>query len=196
MGIEKYAGATFVESKAQPHLGGNIREGDPFTYCPVVWSYVVERFCINSVMDLGSGVGNAANYFYRKLKIQTIAIEGLVDNVQNSVFPAICHDLTKGPVVTKVDLVHCQEVAEHLDEKYLPNLLDTLACGRVILMTHALPGEEGHHHVNLKASDYWVQKVTERGYNLLVEDTNRIRLIAGQERAIFMQSSGLLFHRK
>ena len=99
-------------------------------------------------------------------------------------------------MITNVDLVHCQEVAEHLDEKYLPHLLDTLACGRVILMTHALPGEEGHHHVNLQPSDYWVKHVTARGYNLLVEDTQRIRAIATGERALFMQSAGLLFHRK
>src|SRR3974390_601941 len=133
MGIEKYQGATFVESPAEPQLGGNIREGDPFTYSPIVWGYVVERFSITSVMDLGSGIGNAANYFFRKHNLRTIAVEGLVDNVRNSVYPAICHDLSKGPVITKVDLVHCQEVVEHIDEQYLPNLLDTLACGRVIL---------------------------------------------------------------
>ena len=196
MGIEKYAGATFVDSPAEPHLGGNIREGDPFTYCPIVWGYVIDRFSIRSVLDVGSGIGNAAEYFFRKHNLRTLAIEGLADNVRNSIYPAICHDLTKGPVITNVDLVHCQEVAEHLDEKYLPHLLDTLACGRVILMTHALPGEEGHHHVNLRPSDYWVKHVTARGYNLLVEDTQRIRAIATGERALFMQSAGLLFHRK
>ena len=31
------------------------------------------------------------------------------------------HDLTKGPVVARVDLVHCQEVVEHIEERYLDN---------------------------------------------------------------------------
>jgi hypothetical protein len=45
-------------------------------------------------------------------------------------------------------------------------------------------------------SDYWGNHVSDRGYNLLHEDTNRIRLLAAQERAIYMHNSGLLFHRK
>ena len=48
----------------QDHLGGNINEGDPYTYCPTVWNYLIDRFCIKSVMDLGSGRGHCANYFF------------------------------------------------------------------------------------------------------------------------------------
>ncbi len=195
MNAKTYAGATFVVNNAEPHLGGNIKEGDPYTYCPGVWNYVIKRFCIASVLDLGSGIGNAANYFFSD-KIKTIAVEGLVENVRNSYYPAICHDLTKGPVVTVVDMVHCQEVVEHIEERYLDNLLSSLTCGRIILMTHALPGQDGHHHVNLQPMAYWVKHVAARGYDLLVEDTNRIRAIAGQERAVYMRDAGLLFHRK
>jgi hypothetical protein len=54
-----YAGATIVGKESEPHLGGNVKEGDPYTFCPQVWSYVIERFGIDSVLDLGSGVGNA-----------------------------------------------------------------------------------------------------------------------------------------
>lgn len=195
MNAKTYAGMTFVETKDKPHLGGNIKEGDPYTYCPMVWNYVIDRFCIKSVMDLGSGIGNAASYFFGK-GLKTVAVEGLVDNVKNAYYPTVAHDLSKGPVITEVDLVYCQEVAEHIAEEHLDHLIDSLACGRVILLTHAVPGQTGHHHVNLKPMDYWVKHVSSRGYNLLHEDTNRIRAIAGQERAIYMHNSGLVFHRK
>jgi hypothetical protein len=188
-------GMTMIVPQNTPHLGGNIKEGDPRTFCPRVWDYVIQRFCIGSVMDLGSGAGNAADWFFKK-GVRTIAVDGLSANIPLSFYPAVCHDLTKGPVVTSVDLVHCQEMVEHIEERYLGSLLSSLACGRVILMTHALPGQGGHHHVNEKAADYWINHIQARGYNLMVEDTNRVRGIAKQERAVFMERSGLIFHRK
>ncbi len=190
-----YAGTTKIVQQNTAHLGRNIKEGDPCTFCPHVWDYVIQRFCVSSVMDLGSGVGNAADWFF-KHGVRTIAVEGLAANIPLSFYPAVCHDLTKGPVVTSVDLVHCQEVVEHIDERYLGSLLSSLACGRVILMTHVLPGQGGHHHVNEKAADYWIKHIEERGYSLMVEDTNRVRRLAKQERALYMERSGLVFHRK
>ena len=35
-----YAGLTNNSSPQAPHLGGNIKEGDPFTFAPSVWNYV------------------------------------------------------------------------------------------------------------------------------------------------------------
>jgi hypothetical protein len=196
MNAPSYAGTTQIGGGTQaPHLGGNIKEGDPCTFCPRVWQYVIDRFCISSVMDLGSGVGNAAEWFFKK-GLRTVAIEGLPANVSISFYPAICHDLTKGPIVSRVDLVHCQEVVEHIEEHYIDNLLTTLACGRLILITHALPGQGGHHHVNEQPTDYWINHVSARGYNFLVEDSGRIRAIAQQEGAVYVQQSGLLFHRR
>jgi SAM-dependent methyltransferase len=190
-----YSGLTVADVQDRPHLGGNIKEGDPFTFCPRVWSYLIERFCINSVLDLGSGVGHAAEFFFRK-GIRTIAVDGLKENLNASLYPTICHDLTKGPVVTNVDLVHCHEVVEHVEEKYLENLLSSLSCGRVIFMTHALPEQKGFHHVNLQPTEYWINALTARDYNLMAEDTNRVREIAQQERAVYAQNSGLIFHRR
>jgi hypothetical protein len=190
-----YAGLTVAGAPDRPHLGGSIKEGDPFTFCPRVWSYLIERFCINSVLDLGSGVGNAAEFFFRK-GVRAIAVDGLIESVNASLYPTICHDLTKGPIVTNVDLVHAQEVVEHLEEKYLENILSSFACGRVVFMTHALPGQTGFHHVNLQPMEYWVNALTARGYNLLAGDTSRVREIAQQEGAVYVHNSGLVFHRR
>jgi hypothetical protein len=193
-GFEDFDSMDEVISPESPHLGGNYTEGDPQTYCPLVWGYVIDRFSIESVLDVGSGCGHSAAWFSRK-GLKTVAVEGLLSNVRNSIFPAVLHDLTAGPITMVVDLVHCQEVAEHIEEKYLDNLLKSLACGKLILMTHALPNQEGHHHVNLKPMGYWVNHVLRYGYHLLIPDTKRIRQLAQSEGAWFMAQSGLLFHR-
>src|SRR6476469_8966838 len=62
-------------------------------------------------------------------------------NVEVSLYPALQHDLTKGPVFTRVDLVRCQEVVEHIEERYLGNLPESFATGKYVPMTHAQPGQ-------------------------------------------------------
>ena len=187
-----YDGYTGVTTDGQDHLGGNVFQGDPYTYCPTIWSYLIDRFCLRSVLDVGSGRGFAADYFYRK-GIRVIAMEGLEVNVEKSLYPAVKHDLTKGPFSCKVDLVHCQELVEHIEEKYLNNLLDTLTCGNYLVMTHALPGQGGHHHVNCQPQEYWVNHLKSRGYNLLEEDTIRLLRMASIDGAVYMRQSGMIF---
>jgi hypothetical protein len=122
-----------------------------------------------------------------------IAIEGLETNVLSSLFPALKHDLTAGPVVTRVDLVHCHEVVEHIEEAFLDNLLSSLLCGKLILMTHALPGQFGHHHVNLQPPEYWIGKLEARDAIFLSEDSTRIRALAEQDGAAYMAKTGMIF---
>ncbi|NBO35937.1 methyltransferase domain-containing protein [bacterium] len=114
MSYDGYTGPPLSEE--EKHLGGNIKQGDPYTYCPNIWNYVIERFCIKSVLDVGSGRGFSAQYFY-KHGCQVVAVEGVKENCQTALYPTIHHDLTKGPIYAKVDLVHCHEMVEHLEEK-------------------------------------------------------------------------------
>ena len=187
-----YSGLHTANDPALPHLGGNVRGGDPFTWCPSVWRYVIDRFAIGSVLDFGSGSGTAAAFFHKQ-GLRVSAVDGLDENVANAVFPTIKHDVTLSPLISRFDLVHCQEVVEHIAEAYLGNLLDTLACGKVVLMTHALPGQMGHHHVNLQPPEYWHYHMSTRGFSVLEEDTRRIRSLAASENAAYMSQSGLVF---
>jgi hypothetical protein len=156
---------------------------------------VLQRFCVRSVLDLGSGSGNAAYWFHRQ-GCQVLAVDGLAYNVVTAVYPTLLHDLTKGPVRTRVHLVHCQEVVEHIEERYVEHLLDTLSCGQYILMTHAIPGQGGHHHVNCQEPDYWLEQLSKRGYVLQLADTQRIRKLAEKENSPYMASTGLLLARE
>ena len=186
-----YAGLTNNASPQAPHLGGNIKEGDPFTFAPSVWNYVTERLCLKSVLDLGSGMGHASEFFFGR-GLRVLAVEGEPSNVANSLYPAIHFDLTRGPVRARVDPVHCQEVVEHIEERYLDNLLESMCAGRFILMTNALPGQGGHHHVNEQPTEYWIHHLAERGCQVMVEDTKRVRKLAAMDGAIYLAQTGLL----
>ncbi len=184
-------GLNLVQNDDTPHVGGNILEGDPCTFSPNVWDYVIQRFAISSVMDLGSGMGYASQYFHKK-GMKVLAVDGMIENCQKAIFPTIHLDLTVTKAIAKVDLVHCQEVVEHIEERYLDNLLSSLSCGKFILMTHAHPGQGGYHHVNEQPTEYWVTNLSKYNCEVLIEDSNRIRKIAADEGAIFLARSGLI----
>lgn len=186
-----YAGLRAVEDHREIHLGGNIAEGDPFTFAPTVWDYLLKRFAVQSVLDLGAGSGYAADYFH-KAGAKVLAVEGLRQNCARSVFPSIHFDLTQGSVYCQVDLVHCHEVVEHIEERYLDNLLTSLACGKFIVMTNALPGQGGHHHVNEQPTEYWIEHLRRYGCEVLVEDTQRVRRLAAADGALYLARSGLV----
>lgn len=187
-----YQGLSFKKDGSEPHLGGNVAQGDPFTFSPSVWEYAINRFALTSVLDLGSGMGYAAEFFFRR-GMRVIAADGLRENVRHAIYPTMKVDLCRSAVQCRVDLVHCQEVVEHIEEKYLDNLLSSLCCGKYVLLTHALPGQLGHHHVNLQPREYWVEHMARRGYSCLEEDSERIRRLASAEGARYVATSGLLF---
>lgn len=190
-----YIGLTSVSPGIEPHLGGNIAEGDPFTFSPSVWDYLIKRFAIQSVLDLGAGSGYSSYYFFRS-GLQVIAVEGLRDNCEKSVYPSICVDLTKSSVFCRVDLVHCQEVVEHIEERYVDNLLKSLTCGRIVVMTNALPGQGGHHHVNEQPTEYWIENLKRYSCEVLIEDTNRVRQLAAKDGATYLAQTGLVLANK
>jgi len=184
-----------VTDDTKLHLGGNYNVNDPETFTTTVWDYVIQKFNIASVLDLGSAYGYSSQYFHEKGLI-TLAVDGLEQNVINAVYPTLLQDLTNGPVSTRVDLVHCQEMVEHIDEQYLDHLLDSLACGQYILMTNALPGQGGYHHVNEQPTEYWIDHLTQRGFEYLETESLHIRDLADQNKNPYMAKTGSLFCRQ
>jgi hypothetical protein len=175
-----------------PDLGGNIRHGDLRTFCPVLWHYLIERFAVESILDVGCGEGHAVHWFSRH-GVFAHGIDGLDANVRRAVVPIARHDLKAGPYVMPVDLVWSCEVAEHIAPEHLAHYLATLANGNVIAMTHAVPGQGGHHHVNCQPAEYWVEQLGAYGYRLC-EDNQVFRDIAAKDQTWnHFQSNGLVF---
>lgn len=148
------------------HLGGYVEGGDEATYYPELWDWLVRDFGIRSVIDVGCGDGVAVDHFVDLLKGpvrgEVVGVDGLV----KSGMYLQQHDYTTGPYVPgDFDLCWSCEFVEHVEERYVPNFLATFACAKHVLMTHAEPGQEGHHHVNCRPSDYWMGAMAAIGYS-------------------------------
>jgi len=183
-----------VTNQIRPDLGGNLRHGDIHTWCPALWRFIVERFSIRSILDVGCGEGHAVSFFH-KLGLVAHGIDGLSENVQHAVTPIAQHDLLAAPYMMPVDLVWSCEVAEHIAADTVDHYLETLSNGRVVAMTHAVPGQLGHHHVNCQPAEYWIKHMQAHGY-ALSEDNQILRDIAAKDYTWnYFSRTGLVFLR-
>jgi SAM-dependent methyltransferase len=188
-----------VIDETRPWLGGFKPGplGDEATYFPSLWIYLVEKMGIKSVCDIGCGAGIAVKFFEELLEPSDVmGIDGIAQD-----HPSILeHDYTLGPFVPlggDYDLVWCCEFLEHLAEQYLPNILSTIRCGKLVLLTHAEPGQAGHHHVNCQTADYWKGVMASIGYRYDINVTQVCRLKAAENTSPWnhFTRSGMAFAR-
>jgi SAM-dependent methyltransferase len=184
------------------HLGGYVRGGDPGTWCPNLWQWLVATFEIRSVLDVGCGEGQSTRFF-RDLGCEVIGVDGCRQAIADSVIPecSVLHDFCEGPFIPSrpVDLVWSCEFVEHVEERFLDNLLRTFASARkAVAMTHAFPGQRGHHHVNCQKSAYWIRHLERSGLVCHVASAQRARTVslADHPRINHFARSGLLFLRE
>jgi cyclopropane fatty-acyl-phospholipid synthase-like methyltransferase len=147
-----------TKTELRPDLGGNIRYSDANTFTPKSWTYLIDRFVPRSMLDVGCGEGHTVAFFAKR-GVWAHGIDGMPENVRSSVIPIALHDILSGPYIMPVDLVWSSEVAEHILPDKVDNYLDTLSNGKIVAMTHALPGQHGHHHVNCQPDEYWIEKM-------------------------------------
>ena len=175
----------------QGHLGGyTIGEPDPASWYPEMWKWLINELDIRTMIDLGCGEGYTTEFFHN-LGVRSVGVEGC--EVNNPLVKQ--HDFTEGPYETwrwtrRFDLVWCCEVVEHIEEEFLPNLMETIQGAKYVAMTHAFPGQGGHHHVNCQTGLYWLAQFYRYGYEL-DERTEKARELASGHFA----RSGMLFTR-
>lgn len=157
------------------HLGGciiNEGHGDTGTYAPQVWDFLIDKLKINSVVDVGCGAGYSLQYFINK-GLTGVGVEGLEEAIIRSPVKQhiILHDYTKGPyyLAGDYDLAWSCEFVEHVDEAFVNNFMVTFSKAKYVAMTHAVPGQPGHHHVNCQVADYWISLFKQYGFELLNE---------------------------
>jgi cyclopropane fatty-acyl-phospholipid synthase-like methyltransferase len=152
---------TIVTDPERPWLGGNILGGDEMTYCPQVWDFLIDNFEPKSLLDVGCGEGYLMKYFLDRL-IDVHGIDGLQENKNNSPVSIrdriIVHDYTKGACNYRFtpDMVISCEFVEHVDLKYMENYILQFVMCKTLVMTHALPHQDGYHHVACQSDDYWI----------------------------------------
>lgn len=167
--IDYPGGCPMVVSPHKPHLGGNMAGGDGGTdYSNDLWPWIVEKFNPQYLMDVGSAEGHALHYFHSR-GVKVIGLEGLARNAAKCKAPVIVHDLCEGPrPVEGVDFLWCCDVVEHIEEKYVQNILDTFKCAKTVALCHGTEGmvNSGWHHVNNKTVGYWAEKMRSAGYEI------------------------------
>lgn len=176
------------------HLGGYIKGGDPATYYPDLWSWMVNELGIESVIDVGCGEGHALQYF-RDLGCRVLGIDGMPQDDSE----ILLHDYTRDAYVPDnyFDLGWSCEFVEHVEEQYLDNFMDTFSSCNMVAVTHAVPGQPGWHHVNCQDDSYWIDIFADYGF---VHDdylTKKSREIAGINDNPYNHfvRSGLMFIR-
>lgn len=150
-------------NKPEFHLGGqeagNVDKGIVDALC--------NFFGITSLVDIGCGNGEATR-IYADMGIDVTGVDGDWTRLPND-SRFILHDFTKGVLnIGPFDLAYSIEFLEHLHEEYLPNVMPLFAQCNYAVVTAALPGQKGHHHVNCRKPEYWHDVF--RQWNLYYDD--------------------------
>lgn len=181
------------------HLGGFLSgpHGDEATWYPDLWRWMAESLDIGVMIDIGAGEGHATRWFMEH-GIWARPIDGVATEAPG----LLLHDYTIGPLTMTAydnfDLGWACEFVEHLEERFLPNLVSTFQACRYIAMTHAFPGQLGHHHVNCRDPEYWLGFMAGIGFKYEVGLTQQGRAVASfnEHPLNHFVRSGLVFSRR
>lgn len=161
-----------MKTQLPEHLGGHAGKTHLF---PVVVDHLLKTYDIKTMVDVGCGPGGMVE-LARKKGIETIGIDG--DWTVERNIEVIIHDFTTGPYeVEPRDLAWSVEFLEHVHEKYMDNYFSIFEKCKYVLCTAALPGHEGHHHVNCQPHEYWVEKFANYGFTFDAEATETIKAL-------------------
>lgn len=160
------------------HLGGFIIESDPATYMPNLWEYICKKINPSSIIDIGCGMGYAIEIFLKYCNDVT-GIDGSKYVIENSNYKKniILHDFTtnKFELNKTCDFVWSCEFLEHVEEKYMENYFTIFENSKYAAITYAGIGQSGHHHVNCKEADYWIDVFKKHGLNYCEKSTKALR---------------------
>lgn len=185
-------------SVMEGHLGGFYTTVDAGSHLPAMFKYLVDELEIKSVLDVGCGMGYQMQEFMKYCD-EVYGIDGseyVSENspVKDKIFK---HDYMVGELETedRFDLCWSCEFVEHVGEEYRDNFLSTFAFCKYVAMTHGIPGQGGHHHVNCQPKEYWIEHLARFGFEYDDEFTEKLKEIAEVDGGYFV-STGLFFRKK
>lgn len=151
------------------HLGGYIiGKPAPGTWCTEIWDWSKNELGVESVLDVGCGLGYTMEYF-ASLDIDVLGVDGSPSAIRDNVMPNKVHQhdysTAKWIPPKKIDLVWSSEFLEHVEQQYEPNFFETFKyASKFLMVTFAVPGQTGHHHVNEQEEAYWIEKIEAIGF--------------------------------
>ena len=121
--IEQLHGNSIEEG----HLGGWAYLGDSATYYPMMWDYLISKYNIKSVIDVGCGKGFSSLYF-KSLGCSVIGVDGSQQAKDSSLISDNFHhhdySIGKSGITGEFDFAWSCEFVEHIDERYMQNFVD------------------------------------------------------------------------
>ena len=182
------------EYVCQGHLGGYIKGGDEAGIYPELWSWLVNTMNVKSVLDIGCGEGHALKAF-RDLGCRVKGIDGIAQPDPD----ILQFDFTKQGVqhATEYDLAWTCEFVEHVEEQYIHNVAPSFQACNLVLMTHAVPGQGGYHHVNCRDAEYWKGYMAALGFRFDANLTYAAKQLAALNTSPWNHfvASGLAFRK-
>lgn len=166
------------------HLGG-FTEIDMHGISPAVWKHAVDKWTVQSVLDVGCGRGISTSWFVTH-GLRTECVEGSHDAIEQSMVPDKSilteHDFSRGPwwPGQTFDMVWSVEFLEHVNVQFHYNYISTFRKAAIILCTSSLWG--GWHHVEVHDDEWWIRKY--QAYGFVYDDklTKEMRSVATQEK--------------
>lgn len=183
------------------HLGGTSTTGDPDSWYPELWLWLTSKFNIERMLDVGCGVGFTQKFFEKQGIVACgIDCEQVLERHLTKT-NTISHDLMTGPAMlaNSCDLVWCCEVAEHVEQGSVDNVIQTIVgnAKTVVAFCAAPEGAGGYHHVNCQNPHYWINKFTDAGLEfsqpLTDEACNLCDASHGRGDLNYFRRSGLIF---
>lgn len=192
--------AVHVEEPTPEHLGGH--EWNCHVD-PGILTWLYERLSIRSMLDVGCGTG-AMVTLARTMGLRALGVDG-DQYVCRSHPHVVCHDFTEGPLdLGSYDLAWSVEFLEHVAEEHQEHYMATFRRCRYAFVTAAPPGRGGHHHVNCRPADYWIDVFGRHGFEYLEAETAELqeasrprlhRVDGGQAPSQAFALSAMLFRR-
>lgn len=180
------------------HLGGYIPGGDPATFYPALWEWLVQDLGVKSVVDIGCGDGVAVRWFAERLGSEAVlGLDGIPQDDARIMHVDFAErdPVADGSIRAHFDLAWSCEFLEHVEEQFLQNYMSVFRLASLVAVTHATPGQAGWHHVNCQPGAYWIERFADAGFTFLETAT----LIAREKASVnpdpnnHFARSGLLF---
>lgn len=173
--------------------------------------WAMEKWNIKSLLDIGCGKGCVVMDGIKN-GLTCLGVDGDPGDLHESEWkftrpkemPFLLHDYTVGPapIEQEFDLCWSVEFLEHVEEKYIPNYIESFKMCKYVIATHAPPkpstvngkSATNHHHVNEQYADYWIDVFEHYGFNYDEVLTRDLRLKSTMKKD-FIRNNGLVFIR-
>lgn len=151
----------------------------------------------SSFLDIGCGPGGMVQ-LAESMEFKVLGIDGDYTLERYNPDRFIIHDFAKAPIeINEIyDIGWSVEFVEHVEEKYIPNYMSAMKKCKALVMTHALEGQTGYHHVNCQNPPYWINKMAEHGFKLDEEKTKTLRSVSTmgvKKKHRFLEKTGMYF---